>query len=105
MAFPLAQVAITLISSHPIFQQILQGRFFKQCPYTIPLYIKRIPGEDEDGFRKRLRYKKRDDEWESEEQYNERICGIFAVYCAILEKDQGKQKEIDENSSGIEHGS
>ncbi|KAJ3089693.1 Nuclear pore complex nucleoporin component [Quaeritorhiza haematococci] len=54
--------------------------------YTAKMFV----GESDDDWRKKARYKKKDDDnFETEIQYNERMCGILAFYAAIVQLEDG----------------
>ncbi|KAJ3329265.1 hypothetical protein HDU76_008283, partial [Blyttiomyces sp. JEL0837] len=72
-AFPIAMVCVLLFEVHPPVLSILLGRLMKRCPYVVPMYFKKLPGETPDQFAKRCRYKiaDADGNLETEDQYNE----------------------------------
>ncbi|KAI8848706.1 GLE1-like protein-domain-containing protein [Chytridium lagenaria] len=90
-AFPLALVSILIYESHPKFMMILFGRLMKKCPYLIPRHPKMRPSESLDEYLKRLGMKK-DGEGirENEDKYNERMCGLVAIFAAIVQMQQAK---------------
>ncbi|KAJ3068481.1 Nuclear pore complex nucleoporin component, partial [Podochytrium sp. JEL0797] len=95
-ACALAQVAMLLIDKHPDLLPVLLGRLMKRCPFVVPMYFKRDEGETMDDFNKRRRYKKSDDEWETEERYNERMCGMIRFYAGLTQiKSNSHAYEID----------
>lgn len=97
MAFPLGHVCVGLISRHPTVGEILNARLVKKCPYVVPQYFQQTPGQSLAEYRKKvLRYRLKSGdldgtageqqvEWESQEQYEERMCGMLALYMAILQ--------------------
>ncbi|ORY43292.1 GLE1-domain-containing protein [Rhizoclosmatium globosum] len=93
----LAQVASMLIEKHPDLLAVLLGRLMKRCPYTVPMYFKRLEGESEDEFLKRCRYKQMEEGvWESEERYNERMCGMIRFYAGLTQiKTNSGMYDID----------
>ncbi|KAI9359603.1 GLE1-like protein-domain-containing protein [Zopfochytrium polystomum] len=98
-AFPLALVCVLLFDAHPPFRPILLGRLIKRCPQIAPMYMKKRPDETDDDFARRCRYKKdADDNRETEEQFNERMSGIVALYAAILQSTTAKG-----NQHGMEY--
>ncbi|KAJ3245615.1 hypothetical protein HDU78_008952 [Chytriomyces hyalinus] len=85
-AIPMAQVAMMLCENHSELLAILLGRLMKRCPVVVPMYHKRLENESLDDFNKRRRLKHdRDDEWEKEEIYNERMGGMIGFYAAMTQ--------------------
>ncbi|KAG0366832.1 GLE1-like protein-domain-containing protein [Gamsiella multidivaricata] len=84
-AFPLAHVAVLLISNHARFLDVLMARFAKKCPYVTPMYIAKDPTDSADQFLEKLAYKKTDKGYETESQYNARQCAMFTLYCAVMQ--------------------
>ncbi|KAI9092704.1 GLE1-like protein-domain-containing protein [Phlyctochytrium arcticum] len=84
-SFPLAILCIMILNKHQELRDIFLGRLYKRCPYIAPYYPPRLQGDSDDDFRKRLRYRTVDGEWESEIQYGERMCGVFSLYAAIMQ--------------------
>ena len=79
-AYPLAYVAIFLISKYPSLKPILVARFAKNCPWIVPFYIS---PKTEDAMKK-MGYKRTEDtKWEEQFRYIERQSGILAVYAAM----------------------
>lgn len=75
-AYPLARICVLLASMHPPLIELLLARFVKKCPPVLPRY----PGTEA--------YKLIDEdtkEYETTEQFNERMMGMFALYIAILQ--------------------
>lgn len=87
-AFPLAALCALLFTQHPELITFVMGKLVKKCPYVVPQYAKREPGETEDQMRTKLAYKKPDgDAYETEHQYQERMKGMLAFYLAIAQTD------------------
>ncbi|KAJ3042285.1 Nuclear pore complex nucleoporin component [Rhizophlyctis rosea] len=84
-AFPLALISVILFNKHVPLLDILLGRMMKKCPYLIPQYFRKKPGETTEQQMTRAGYKKEDDTWETEEQFWERMGGIIALYGAICQ--------------------
>ncbi|KAG0251449.1 hypothetical protein BG011_007603 [Mortierella polycephala] len=84
-AFPIAQVVVLLFQNHPLFLDVLMARFIKKCPYVIPKYFAKEPNESPDDYLRKIGYRRHDKGWENEAQYNARQCGIFTLYCAIMQ--------------------
>ncbi|KXS21456.1 GLE1-domain-containing protein [Gonapodya prolifera JEL478] len=90
-AFPLARICQTIFSKHPAFIPILISRIAKKCPFALPKYFVRIEGEAENDFKKRSRMKFDEDEniFEPVALYEERMCGILALYAALIQNLPG----------------
>jgi hypothetical protein len=97
LAFPIAIFCCMLLEKHKPFKDILLGKLIQRCPYIVPMYIKKGSSSDEE-YRKNLGYIKTDEKYETEIQYQERMCGILALYAAIL------QTTALPHSYGIENG-
>ncbi|KAJ3030155.1 UNVERIFIED_CONTAM: hypothetical protein HDU68_009929 [Siphonaria sp. JEL0065] len=92
----LAQVACLIIEKHPALLAVLLGRLMKRCPYIVPMYFKKGDEENLDDFNKRRRFKRQDEAWESEERYNERMCGMIRFYAGVTQvKTNSHMYEID----------
>ncbi|KAJ3119848.1 hypothetical protein HK100_000132 [Physocladia obscura] len=87
----LAQAAVLLFEQHPDLLAILLGRLMKRCPFVVPMYFKPTDGESKDDFLKRQRYKEVDGGWETEERYNERMCGMLRFYAGITQTNSNKK--------------
>src|SRR4051794_18698140 len=96
MAFPLAHVCVGLILRHATVGEMLNARLIKKCPYVVPQYFQLAAGQSQAEYRKNmLRYRLKSGdlerpsgeqvEWESQEQYEERMCGMLALYMAVLQ--------------------
>ena len=86
MAFPLAVVCVLLFNKHAQFLDVLLGRFMKRCPYTIPCFYNKASNETNREYQKRLAYREVDEGvLETEIQYGERMCGLIALYSAIMQ--------------------
>ncbi|KAG0047123.1 hypothetical protein BGZ83_007759 [Gryganskiella cystojenkinii] len=84
-AFPLAYAAVLLFTKHELFLDVLMARFAKKCPYVIPMFFKLEPNESANDYLKKLGYRRKDQGWETEEQYNLRQAAMFIFYCAIIQ--------------------
>ena len=102
-AFPLATLACLLICDHPELLKLILARMMKKCPYVVPRYPKREQGETDDQLRKKMGYREVEEgKFESEQQFQERMNGIIALYAAMIQADLadfGKQ-----NPYGMIHG-
>ncbi|KAI8910404.1 GLE1-like protein-domain-containing protein [Gorgonomyces haynaldii] len=85
MAFPLAVICVFLMNKHPQFIEIFLGRMMKKCPYITPCYLNKNKSESMDEYKKRIGFKRLEDKFESEIQYEERMAGFLSLYCAILQ--------------------
>ncbi|KAJ3260315.1 hypothetical protein HK103_000950 [Boothiomyces macroporosus] len=93
-AYPLAILCVHLGTKHPEFWHVLLGRFMKKCIFIIPCYLVKPKAESLQVYQERLGFKKN----ETEIQYGERMCGIVALYAAVVQTD------AIPNSYGIQHG-
>ncbi|KAI8899894.1 GLE1-like protein-domain-containing protein [Globomyces pollinis-pini] len=98
-AFPLAVLCVVTANKHQPFIDILLGRMMFKCSYIIPCYQKKLPTETVPEYQSRLGYKMTNGTFETELQYNERMCGIVSLYAAII---QTKVPNIP-NPFGIQH--
>ncbi|KAF9206341.1 hypothetical protein BGZ49_002631, partial [Haplosporangium sp. Z 27] len=98
--FPLAQVAVLLFSSHPLFLDVLMARFAKKCPYVTPIYIQKDPNDTPEEYMEKMAYKKTAKGHESEAQYNARQCAMFTFYCAIIQTTPPVGQNIHPLSNG-----
>lgn len=80
-ALPLAMLTILLWTEFPELGEFVISRFVKKCPYLIG-YSCSI---DTDEGRLKMRYRKHDAFWETEEQYGERMAGICSVWAAMTQ--------------------
>ncbi|KAJ3277134.1 hypothetical protein HDV01_000186 [Terramyces sp. JEL0728] len=85
-AYPLAILCVHLGTKHPEFWQVLLGRFMKKCIFIVPCYLVKPKEEPLKTYQERLGFKKN----ETEIQYGERMCGIVALYAAIVQTDASK---------------
>lgn len=86
LAFPMARVAQNIVARNPDFCDIFWGRLMKRNPFLVPKYPIKEKGESLDDYCKRLRMKRRDDGWEKETHYEERICGTVALFAGKCRK-------------------
>ncbi|RUP48526.1 GLE1-like protein-domain-containing protein [Jimgerdemannia flammicorona] len=85
-AYPLAHVCVLLFQRHPTFLDSLMARFVKKCTYVIPQYMDKQPGQTAQDVLKAKGYKQKgENDWENNIQYSERMCGILALWAAILQ--------------------
>lgn len=80
-AFPYGQTVADLIGTLPAFKNVLMALLFQRCPYIIPRYPPRLPGQDEAEYRRTLGYK----EGEADGAYYERMSGMVALYAAVIQ--------------------
>lgn len=60
-----------------------------RCVHTLPHIPARLPNEPNETYLQRaLGYKRKDVDLETIEQYSERMCGILAVYLAVLQMNE-----------------
>ncbi|KAJ2774179.1 hypothetical protein IWQ56_000687 [Coemansia nantahalensis] len=85
-AYPLAATAVLITQKHPQLLDMLMVRLVKKCPYVIPEYIRRQPGQSVADFVRASGYKENEDgERESEGIYMERMAGMVALFAAIVQ--------------------
>ncbi|KAJ2714343.1 Nuclear pore complex nucleoporin component [Coemansia spiralis] len=85
-AYPLAATAVKIMQSHPQLVDMLMVRLVKKCPYVIPEYIRRQPGQSVTDFMRASGYKENESsELESEGIYMERMAGMLALFAAIVQ--------------------
>ena len=78
-ALPLAHLAYTLLETFTEFDYYLSSRFVKKCPYIIG-YTCSIDSEE---GRTRMGWKRRDNKWEDDTKYDERVSGICMVWATM----------------------
>ncbi|KAK6454437.1 GLE1-like protein-domain-containing protein [Scheffersomyces xylosifermentans] len=78
-ALPLAHLAYTLLYTFPEFEYFLTARFVKKCPFIIG-YTCAI--DSEEGC-SRMGWKRRDNKWEDDAKYDERVSGICTVWSTM----------------------
>lgn len=78
-----------LATGYPQLLGHVRGRMFKKCIYIVPAYVKRQSGETDDQMRTRMNYNRGADGqgWEQETQMWDRLCGIVALYGAMIQAD------------------
>ncbi|KAJ2467008.1 Nuclear pore complex nucleoporin component, partial [Coemansia sp. RSA 2320] len=79
-AYPLATATVLLMQRFPQLVDLLLVRLVKKCPYVVPQYMAKRPGQSVEDYLRGIGYKmKSDDELESESIYNERMTGMLAL--------------------------
>ena len=78
-AVPLARLACSLLHTYPEFEYFLTARFVKKCPFIIG-YTSSI--QTEEG-RAKMGWKRKDNKWEDEVKYDERVSGICSVWSVM----------------------
>lgn len=84
-AFPIAQVIVDLGVLQPRLLQMLLYLMMQRCPYAVPRYIERLPGQSERAHRLAQGYLFDGDTVESEASYTERMAGILSLLGAIAQ--------------------
>ncbi|KAJ1869881.1 hypothetical protein LPJ55_005063 [Coemansia sp. RSA 990] len=85
-AYPLAATAVLVMQQYPQLIDMLMIRWVKKCPFVIPEYVAKSPGQSTDDYLKMAGYKRNeDDELESESIYSERMAGMLALFAAIVQ--------------------
>ncbi|KAJ2461406.1 hypothetical protein GGF42_000201 [Coemansia sp. RSA 2424] len=101
-AYPLATTAVLIMQAYPQLADMLMIRLVKKCPYIVPQYFSRQPGQSIEDYLRSIGYKgKEDDELESENIYNERMTGMVALYAAIVQIASANGKP---NPFPVSHG-
>ncbi|SCU86989.1 LAME_0D08350g1_1 [Lachancea meyersii CBS 8951] len=79
-AVPLAKLALNLLVHYPELLELLMARFVKKCPFVIgySCSIESEAGRYNMGWRR-----SRDDAWEDETSYDERMGGIVTLFATI----------------------
>lgn len=85
LAFPMARVVQNIVAQNPDFLDIFLGRLMKRNVYLVPKHPLRQKDESVQEYYKRIRMKKRDDDWEKDIHYEERLSGTLALYAAFLQ--------------------
>lgn len=81
-ALPLSKLACSLLHSFPEFEYFLTARFVKKCPFIIG-YTCSIDSEE---GRARMGWKRKDNKWEDDVKYDERVSGICTVWAAMTKE-------------------
>ncbi|KAJ2352730.1 hypothetical protein GGF43_003678, partial [Coemansia sp. RSA 2618] len=85
-AFPLAAAAVLVMQSFPRLAEMLMVRLVKKCPFVVPEYVAKRPGQSTGEYLKAAGYKRNDDgDIESEGIYAERMAGMLALFAAIVQ--------------------
>ncbi|KAJ2592277.1 Nuclear pore complex nucleoporin component [Coemansia sp. RSA 1797] len=101
-AYPLAATAVLVMQAYPKLSDMLMIRLVKKCPFVVPQYMAKQPGQNTDDFIKAAGYRRNDDgDIESEGIYAERMTGMLALFAAIVQMpDIGGQP----NPFPVHHG-
>ncbi|KAN0060942.1 Nuclear pore complex nucleoporin component [Thecaphora frezii] len=82
-AYPLARVVVwLLLQGHGELGEVLMARLVKKCCWCLAVWPRKRKDQDDESYRKLLGYRSND---ESNENYSNRMAGIFAFYVAILQ--------------------
>lgn len=81
-SFALGAVLVLLTQQHPRLKPVVLGTFYQLCPYTIPHWYRRRPGESLEAYLVRLGYSKPNESFES---YCERMGGYLSLFAAMLQ--------------------
>lgn len=79
MAVPLGMLAMKLLLSFPQLEYYLTARFVKKCPYILGYNC----SIDTENGRYNMGWKRRDQNWEDEVKYEERVSGIASVWAVM----------------------
>ncbi|KAJ2498292.1 Nuclear pore complex nucleoporin component [Coemansia sp. RSA 1972] len=101
-AYPLAATAVLVMQVYPKLSDMLMIRLVKKCPFVVPQYMAKQPGQNTDDYIKAAGYRRNDDgDIESEGIYAERMTGMLALFAAIVQMpDIGGQP----NPFPVHHG-
>lgn len=80
-ALPLAMLTVLLWTEFPELGRVVIARFVKKCPQLIGYCC----STETDEGRGKMRYRKHDGFWETDEQYGERMAGICSVWAAMTQ--------------------
>lgn len=88
-AFPLAEVAVAVMATHPRFADLLVARLHAACPLAVPCYYGFRTGGDEREYLRMMGYKSATDNGtvESTDDYLGRMTGYVMLYAAITQSD------------------
>lgn len=85
-AFPLAQVVTEMMVVIPAVKNIFMALLITRCPYIIPRYPPRLPGQSDRDHRASLGYRLLGTgELEAEAAYTERMAGLVVLYAAVIQ--------------------
>ncbi|CUM64063.1 uncharacterized protein PRCAT00001651001 [Priceomyces carsonii] len=87
-AIPLARLACSLLNTFSDFDYFLIARFVKKCPFIIG-YTCSIDSEE---GRIRMGWKRKEEKWEDDIKYDERLAGICTVWCTMTRIEDFPQK-------------
>ncbi|KAL0486802.1 nucleoporin GLE1 [Acrasis kona] len=86
--YPAAILCVELSLSFPKFLKVVLGMIHSKCPYTIPMYTLRLPGESEASYKQRQSYKvDAANNLEATDLFEDRMNGLLAFYAAITQTD------------------
>ncbi|KAJ1858393.1 hypothetical protein GGH12_000793 [Coemansia sp. RSA 1822] len=94
--------AVLVMQAYPKLADMLIIQLVKKCPFVVPQYMAKQPGQNTDNFIKAAGYWQNDDGYiESEGIYAERMTGMLALFAAIVQMpDIGSQP----NPFPVHHG-
>lgn len=85
-AFPLAQVVTEMMVVIPAVKNVFMALLITRCPYIIPRYPPRLPGQSDRDHRASLGYRLLGTgELEAEAAYTERMAGLVVLYAAVIQ--------------------
>ncbi|KAJ1731751.1 hypothetical protein LPJ61_002382 [Coemansia biformis] len=85
-AYPLAAAAVLIMQDYPQLVDMLMVRLVKKCPYVIPEYIRKQPGQSVGDFKRANGYKENESgDLETEGIYSERMAGMVALFAAVVQ--------------------
>jgi len=87
-AFPIGYMAADLMQKFPLLAEVLIAKFYEYCPYTIPRYFERKPGQSEVEYRKDMGYTLTEENpprLEDDASYYARMEGAVRLYATIIQ--------------------
>lgn len=93
-SFAFGMIAVHLCNQNPDLLDFILACFYVSCPYTVPMYVQRKPGQSEMEYKKEMGFEEQDEEYGS---YVQRMLGIVSLYAGIVQYDEGP------NPHGVRH--
>eukprot|EP00126_Sphaerothecum_destruens_P000213 Sdes_comp10252_c0_seq1m1888 len=109
-AFPIAAVAVGIMIDFPEMKDRIMARFYQKCPFIASYYMRFPPNTHDDEKKRLLGYSQESSEketqWESQEKYIERMCGITTLFAAIIQTEWSSSSSNPQNCNplGIDFG-
>ena len=103
-AFSFAAVALGIWAELPDVGQLILAHFYQACPYLVPYYVPRTPGQSVEDYFQLLGYDVNGKEIETEEKYLKKLSGIVRLYAAIVQSPMPAQLSSLAHPYGIHNG-